>query len=41
MASLILGGACLALLVPMFIFTVLRKGEPHGNNDDEGGPAGS
>ena len=41
MASLILGGACLALLIPMSIFTVLRKGEPRGNDNDQGGPAGS
>lgn len=35
MASLILGGACLALLLPMYLFGVMRKGEPRGNDNED------
>ena len=35
MASLILGGACLALAFVMFVFTVVRKGEPRGNDNED------
>lgn len=39
MASLIIGGACLALAFVTFTTAVMKKGESRGNND--GGPEGS